>query len=100
MPSFAALEAVNLLGFHMLSLDGPPPRLHWCGRDYVLGSPSWPGPATPEGSNGERVVLLTPSGAAIYSDRGCTPQRLSVPTLLFTPTGASTWLAYGLEGGP
>lgn len=98
--SFAALEAVNVLEFHTLSLDGPPPTLHWCGRDYVLGSRTFPRPDTPPESRNDRVVLLTPSGAAVYSGIGCAPAQAGVPTLLFTPTGPSTWHAYGLQGGP
>ncbi len=100
VPTFSALEAVNFLEFHTLSLDGPPPTLHWCGRDYVLGSRTFPRPDTPPGSQSDRVVLLTPSGAAVYSGTGCSPSHVGVPTLLFTPTGPSTWNAYGLQGGP
>lgn len=100
VPSFAALEAVNVLKFDTLSLDGPPPTLHWCGRDYVLGSRTFPGPDTPPRSQRERVVLITPSGAAVYSGASCSPAHMGVPTLLFTPTGHSTWRAYGLQGGP
>lgn len=100
VPSFAALEAVNVLEFDTLSLDGPPPTLHWCGRDYVLGSRTFPRPDTPPGSQSDRVVLLTPSGATVYSGAGCTPAQAGVPTLLFTPTGPSAWRAYGLQGGP
>ena len=98
VPSFAALESMTLGRFHTLGLDGPPPRLHWCGRDYLLGSRSWPAPPRPPGSQDERVVLVTPSGVTVFSAFGCTPQR--VPTLLFTPVGRSTWFAYGLQGGP
>jgi hypothetical protein len=98
VPAFGALEAVNRLEFHTFSLDGPPPKLHWCGRDYQLGNRLWPAPPPVIGSQGERVVLVSPSGSAILSGFACT--RNTEPTLLFTPVGPSAWVAYGLDGGP
>ena len=100
VPSFAALEAVNVLEFHTLSLGGPPPSLHWCRRDYVLGSRSFSAADMPGGTQNLRVVLQTPSGSAIYSGHGCPPRQVGVPALLFTTTAPTTGRAFGLQGGP
>lgn len=93
------LETVNVLDYHTVSLWGPPPKVDWCGRTYLLGGSPVHVPA-PLGRLDARwvVVVVTPSGTRLESGVGCGSPRTA--TLLRAPAGPGTWYLYGLSGGP
>ena len=96
---FAMVEGVNVLRYHSLRLDGPPPRVSWCGREY--STPSFAARDSTLGSEllsrHSTKVLVAPSGTALYAGSACNPNVGQ--TLIFAPTSTGA-LVYSLEGGP
>ena len=86
--------------YHELAFWNPPPRLHWCGRDYDR-SPS--GPVGLTDLAGYRTVLrIPPLFTPVLAD---TPRRPDTPggacsmSLVYRPLSRhETW--YSISGGP
>jgi hypothetical protein len=92
---FLLLTAGLLVGWsrataHTFDVFGPPARLRYCGRDYNQGSVV--GRAALD-RKAVREVAVAPSGSAVLAS-GCDT------TGIWVQTGSTTYIGYGLQGGP
>ena len=108
----ASIAVYNRANFGTFYTTGAPPKITYCGREYVLSDP--PGIDTlahvsaflaANGQNGLTRIGSTPSGLPIVANVMSAEMKASLSTNVCTmevwvQTAPDRYVAYGLSGGP